>query len=179
VAFRYQRQSRGTQGTLAQVISVSGLLTQTTVGNPGVLPDPVPHLLQGLVPGVFRFSQFLQGHQLCLPRQATLVLIWTTDPLRHFCNACNMSGQTVAEDLEAISLKLFSLEVRELGCAKFRPLVVTRFDMNWDEDTRRESGLPPFCCYCADHSKISEYVFVIRSLCLLSWLVDCRGSHSG
>jgi len=105
VAVSYQRQSHCTQETLAQAISVSRLLTQTTVDNPGVLPDPVPHLPQGLVPGVFRLSQFLQGHQLCLPRQAALVLVRTTNPLRHLCNSCNMSGQTFAEDLQAVGPK--------------------------------------------------------------------------
>ena len=95
--------------TLAQASSVSWLLTKTTVGNPGVLPDPIPHLLQGLVPGVFRLSQFLQGHQLCLPRQATLVLVRTSHPLCHLCNASTVSGQTVANNLQAISPKYLSV----------------------------------------------------------------------
>jgi hypothetical protein len=90
---------------LTQIISVSRLLTQTTVGNPGVLPDPVSQLLQGLVPGVFRLSQLLQRHQLCLPWQTALVLVRTTHPLRHFWNACNRSGQTVWKDVQVMSPK--------------------------------------------------------------------------
>jgi hypothetical protein len=59
------------------------VLTKTAVHNPRVLHDPVPHLLEGLVPGVLGLAQFLRGHDLCLPGEGAHVLVWPAHPLWH------------------------------------------------------------------------------------------------